>query len=83
MGNSPPPSGVFGCGASTIASPGVNICPLMIVKFWARAVAATMSAASAVESRGGINIISQKLHLCQLKPLRREQFATIVREDET
>jgi hypothetical protein len=28
----PPPSGVKGCGASTIANPGVYIWPLMIVK---------------------------------------------------
>jgi hypothetical protein len=28
--DSPPPNGVFGCGESTIAIPGVNICPLTI-----------------------------------------------------
>jgi hypothetical protein len=26
----PPPNGVLGCGASTTAIPGVNICPLII-----------------------------------------------------
>jgi len=33
----PPPSGVFGWGASMIASPGVKIWPLMMVKFEALA----------------------------------------------
>ena len=36
MGYVPPPSGVFGCGNSTIARPGVKIWPLIAVKlvFW-------------------------------------------------
>jgi hypothetical protein len=33
----PPPSGVFGWGASMIARPGVKIWPLMMVKFMALA----------------------------------------------
>lgn len=65
-----------------IASPGVKICPLIIVKFSPCAVAASMSAASAAERPEGINIATQKLHSRQLKPLRREQCATTVKDEE-
>lgn len=83
--NLPPPRGVLGWGASTIASPGVKIWPLIIVKLSPFAVAASISAAAAAERVEGINIATQKLHGRQLKPLRREQCTTItttVKEEE-
>jgi hypothetical protein len=46
--STPPPSGVPGCGASSIAKPGVKIWPLDTVKFWAAAQAASSNAAITV-----------------------------------
>lgn len=63
-GDLPPPRGVLGCGASTIARPGVKICPLMIVKFAACAIVTVYSSAIARVNRSATIRLASKSGNC-------------------
>ena len=60
----PPPRGVLGCGAFTIARPGVKICPLMIVKFTACAIVTVYSSATALVNRSATIRLASKSVNC-------------------
>lgn len=65
----PPPSGVPGCGASSIAKPGVKICPLETVKLSAmdRVTSPAMHAATnfgAIVRTDTLQAVSDELDKC-------------------